>query len=98
MSESPPPESGVTRRRLLQAAGGGAIGLAGAGVGYAVGSSESSTATGEGALPFYGDHQAGILTPPQDRLMFAAFDLTITTVNQDGKEVISGTATARIDP
>ena len=82
MSESPPPSSGVTRRRLLQVAGGGAIGLAGAGAGYAVGSSESSASAGEGALPFYGEHQAGILTPPQDRLMFAAFDLTITTADE----------------
>jgi acyl dehydratase len=25
-------------------------------------------------------------------------DLTVSTVNQDGKEVVSGTATARLDP
>jgi hypothetical protein len=25
-------------------------------------------------------------------------DLTLSTTNQDGKEVVSGTATARIDP
>ena len=30
------------------------------------------------AYPFYGDHQAGITTPVQDRLHFAAFDLTST--------------------
>ena len=28
-----------------------------------------------GAVPFYGEHQAGIATPVQDRLHFAAFDL-----------------------
>ena len=28
------------------------------------------------AVPFFGSHQAGILTPAQDRLHFAAFDLT----------------------
>jgi deferrochelatase/peroxidase EfeB len=33
-------------------------------------------------VPFHGDHQAGILTPPPDRLMFAAFDLTISTVGE----------------
>ncbi len=78
-SEAPPPGSGVTRRRLLQVAGGGAIGLAGAGVGYAAGNAEASSNPADGAVPFYGEHQAGILTPPQDRLMFAAFDLTIST-------------------
>ncbi len=79
----PPTQSGVTRRRLLAVAGGGAIGLAGAGVGYAAGSTESSeAATVDEALPFYGAHQAGIVTPPQDRLMFAAFDLTITSADE----------------
>jgi deferrochelatase/peroxidase EfeB len=30
---------------------------------------------GTGSVPFYGEHQAGIATPAQDRLHFAAFDL-----------------------
>jgi deferrochelatase/peroxidase EfeB len=72
--------SGLTRRRLLQATGGGAIGLAGAGAGYAIGSDEgASPAT---AVSFHGHHQGGIVTPPPDRLMFAAFDLTIDTAGQ----------------
>jgi len=29
-----------------------------------------------GTEPFYGDHQSGIATPQQDRLLFAAYDLT----------------------
>ena len=29
-------------------------------------------------VPFYGDHQAGITTPQQERLMFAALDVTTT--------------------
>lgn len=29
--------------------------------------------------PFYGEHQGGISTPPQDHLVFTAFDLTATT-------------------
>jgi deferrochelatase/peroxidase EfeB len=33
-------------------------------------------------VPFHGSHQAGIVTPPQDRLMFAAFDLTISTAGE----------------
>jgi deferrochelatase/peroxidase EfeB len=34
----------------------------------------------EGAVPFYGAHQAGIATPAQDYLSFAAFDLTSNAV------------------
>ncbi|MEB0307647.1 Dyp-type peroxidase, partial [Cryobacterium sp. 10I1] len=33
-------------------------------------------AAGSTVYPFYQDHQAGIVTPAQDRLHFAAFDLT----------------------
>jgi deferrochelatase/peroxidase EfeB len=29
-------------------------------------------------VPFHGEHQAGIVTPAQDRLLFATFDLTTT--------------------
>ena len=81
----PPPEpalgrSGVSRRGLLGAAGAGLAGLAvGAAAGYAAGSEESSPSTaaaGARTYPFYGEHQAGILTPVQDRLHFAAFDVT----------------------
>jgi deferrochelatase/peroxidase EfeB len=82
----PPPEpalgrSGVSRRGLLGAAGAGLAGLAvGAAAGYAAGSEESAptaaAAAGTRTYPFYGEHQAGILTPVQDRLHFAAFDVT----------------------
>jgi len=67
----------ITRRRFLGAAGAGAagLGIAGAG-GYLLGQ-ETADASGEGtgSVPFYGEHQAGIDTPAQDRLHFAAFDL-----------------------
>lgn len=33
-------------------------------------------------MPFYGDHQAGIITPAQDRLHIAAFDVTTTRVEE----------------
>ena len=82
----PPPEpalgrSGVSRRGLLGAAGAGLAGLAvGAAAGYAAGSEESAptaaATAGTRTYPFYGEHQAGILTPVQDRLHFAAFDVT----------------------
>ncbi len=66
----------LTRRRLLASAGVGAagIGLGGA-AGYLVGSDSAQASEGTGSVPFYGEHQAGIDTPAQDRLHFAAFDL-----------------------
>jgi deferrochelatase/peroxidase EfeB len=66
----------ITRRRLLTSAGVSAagIGLAGAG-GYLIGNEAAQASDGTGSVPFYGEHQAGIATPAQDRLHFAAFDL-----------------------
>ena len=68
--------SEITRRRLLASAGVGAagIGLAGAS-GYLIGGETAKADDGTGSAPFYGEHQAGIATPAQDRLHFAAFDL-----------------------
>ena len=74
--------SGVTRRRLLGMAGAGAV-VAGAGVGgFAFGRADADTARGDAARattddvhPFYGKHQGGIVTPAQDRLHFATFDV-----------------------
>jgi len=83
-TEAPPPpvntgRPSVSRRGLLGAAGAGLVGLAaGAAGGYALGSEEPSPAPqspGTRTYPFYGEHQAGIVTPAQDRLHFAAFDV-----------------------
>ncbi len=67
-----------SRREVL----GGAGLLAVAGAALAVGgcSSESRPSTtsgpaGSDLVPFHGPHQAGILTPPPERLVFASFDL-----------------------
>lgn len=67
----------LTRRRLLASAGIGAAGVGLGAGGYLVGhdAAEADAAEAGGAVPFYGDHQAGIATPVQDRLHFAAFDL-----------------------
>ena len=66
----------LTRRRLLGSAGVGAAGIGLGGVGgYLVGSETAKADDGTGSVPFYGEHQAGIDTPAQDRLHFAAFDL-----------------------
>ena len=66
----------ITRRRLLASAGIGAAGIGLGATGYLVGQ-DSAEASGDGTgnVPFYGEHQAGIATPAQDRLHFAAFDL-----------------------
>ena len=71
-------EPRLSRRRFLAAAGGGAVGLAAAGAGgYVLARDDDSSSTDE-AIPFYGAHQAGIATAAQDRLVFGAFDLTLT--------------------
>ena len=66
----------ISRRRLLASAGIGAAGIGIGGVGYVVGQdSAEASDEGSGSVPFYGEHQAGIETPAQDRLHFASFDL-----------------------
>ena len=75
---------GVSRRGLLgAAAGAGVVGLGLGAAGMAYADRRSQTTAGSAAptgvervYPFYGDHQAGIVTPAQDRLHFAAFDVT----------------------
>ncbi|WP_018335324.1 iron uptake transporter deferrochelatase/peroxidase subunit [Actinomycetospora chiangmaiensis] len=70
---------GFTRRRLLGAAGAGTA-LVGAGVagGYLAGSSTEPGPPEQAVVPFRGVHQAGIVTPAQDRLHFVALDVTAT--------------------
>jgi deferrochelatase/peroxidase EfeB len=82
------PES-PSRRSFLRGALGvaGAATVVGGGVGIGAakaadshGRSDPGTAGAPGGdhalVPFYGPHQAGIVTPAQDRLAFAAFDIT----------------------
>ncbi|MBX6768269.1 MAG: Dyp-type peroxidase, partial [Actinomadura rubrobrunea] len=69
----------VSRRRLLGWGGAGlALGVAATGgaAAAAIGVSGDSEPRLGDAVPFYGPHQAGIATPVQDRLHFAAFDVT----------------------
>ncbi len=67
----------ITRRRLLASASAGAAGLGlGGATGFLVGQETAEAKSdGTGSVAFYGEHQAGIDTPAQDRLHFAAFDL-----------------------
>lgn len=75
------PDRALSRRGLLGLAGAGAAGLAlGGSAGAAtaaavVGASASGVADPGTRYPFYGNHQAGIVTPSQDRLHFAVFDM-----------------------
>jgi deferrochelatase/peroxidase EfeB len=66
----------LSRRRLLASAGIGAAGIGLGAGGYLVGhDAAEADAESDGTVPFHGEHQAGISTPAQDRLHFAAFDL-----------------------
>jgi deferrochelatase/peroxidase EfeB len=74
-----PAKGSLSRRRLLGAAGAGALAVGAAGVGgFAYGHDEGDPPNGvdQATYPFHGEHQAGIITPAQDRLHFAAFDVT----------------------
>ena len=87
MTPAPPddnPQHGsLSRRRLLGVAGAGALAVGAAGVGgYAYGREDPGASAGgidQPAYAFQGRHQAGITTPAQDRLHFAAFDVTTTS-------------------
>lgn len=72
----------ISRRALLGAFGAGAVTAAGVGVAAnAVLAREEGTAQGL-SYPFYGPHQAGVVTPMQDYLHFAALDLTTDSREQ----------------
>ncbi|MEU6863580.1 iron uptake transporter deferrochelatase/peroxidase subunit [Streptomyces sp. NPDC046876] len=70
---------GPSRRSLLGWGGAGlALGAAAAGGAAAAlgsGSDIAPVASAGGAVPFHGEHQAGIASAVQDRLHFAAFDV-----------------------
>ena len=76
-SERGDAQSGLSRRGLLGLAGAGIVGV---GIGVAadrvIGAATSPSSGAAARYPFYGDHQPGIVTPAQDRLHFAAFDVS----------------------
>jgi len=76
----------LSRRRLLELAGvGGVAAVAGGTAGAALldrHSQTDSTSLMAGTIPFHGSHQAGILTPQQEHLRFASYDLTTADASE----------------
>jgi deferrochelatase/peroxidase EfeB len=72
------PAGVFARRSFLR--GSVAAGVVGAAGGNLLGGDAAFAATpggeGPGVVPFYGNHQSGILTPPQRDGMFVSFDVT----------------------
>src|SRR5215218_4553193 len=75
--------AGVSRRRLFGWLGAGTAGVLAAGatggvIGHstALDTASASRPAPTDAVRFTGPHQAGIVTPAQDRLHFVAFDVT----------------------
>src|SRR3954453_8826625 len=66
----------ASRRQMLTIGGAGVATALAAGAAGAWGRDVVASGQPAGAgLPFYGEHQAGIVTPAQDRLHFVAFDV-----------------------
>ncbi len=73
-------EPTLSRRRLVASLGGAGLALAAGGVGgFELGRRDGDDHPASSVVPFHGEHQAGIATPAQDRLVFAAFDTAATT-------------------
>jgi deferrochelatase/peroxidase EfeB len=67
----------LSRRRLLELAGvGGAVAVAGGGVALLDRRDDPSQDEVAEVVPYHGVHQAGIVTPQQEHLRFASYDLT----------------------
>ena len=82
MAEDERNSQGWTRRRLLAAGGG-----IGAGTVFGAGrllddGGRAAVAAPVQAVPFFGEHQAGIATPQQKYLQFGAFDVTAVDVGE----------------
>src|ERR1700750_495526 len=88
--------AGPSRRRLLTGAGlFGAGAVAGGLPGYFTGpatelSGAGDTSLGQQTIPFYGAHQAGIITPAQDRLAFGTMTVVSGTSRADLRDLLRG--------
>ena len=82
---------GFSRRGLFGLAGAGVAGLAvgnASGAAIALGGGATSSTGVSTVYPFFGEHQAGITTPAQDRLHFAAFDMAAGATRDDLIELL----------
>jgi deferrochelatase/peroxidase EfeB len=87
VTETTAEQKGLSRRGLLGLLGAGAGGfvvggIGGAVVGASVANAQAASDTGV-VHPFFGTHQAGIATPVQDHLHFAAFDMAQDATRED---------------
>jgi deferrochelatase/peroxidase EfeB len=70
--------SGISRRSALAGAAGGLL----AGLAPSVPAAARAAPAGAAAVPFFGTHQAGVVTRQQEALYAAAFDVTATRVGE----------------
>lgn len=82
--------TGLSRRGLFGLAGAGVAGLAlgGGGTAVALGAASPNGVDVATVYPFFGEHQAGITTPAQDRLHFAAYDMAAGATRADLIELL----------
>lgn len=87
----------LNRRTLFSGALGlGAVAALASCSGEPAGGSSPLPTPEEATYPFEGEHQAGIITPAQEHLHFAAFDLTPDATREDLQELLTRwTAAAR---
>ena len=77
--------TGISRRAFFggavaSAAAGAAVGITATGLAStAADARPAGVSASESAYDFYGQHQAGIRTPPQDHLVLMVFDVTTTS-------------------
>ncbi|MUT68438.1 iron uptake transporter deferrochelatase/peroxidase subunit [Paenibacillus sp. NEAU-GSW1] len=95
-------EKPMSRRDMLRLTGAGGAGLllGAAGVSGLMGAfggkaakPAAASADASTIIDFYGEHQAGIVTPAPDFLLFAAFDLTVTD-KEDVRKLFQAWTTA----
>ena len=95
-----PQPAGVSRRRLFGWVGAGTAGVLAAGatggvIGRTTALETASAAGPDDAVEFTGPHQAGIVTPAQDRLHFVALDVTTDDRDELVEVLKAWTAAAR---
>ncbi len=76
----------ISRRGVIGGVGAAGVGAAavGFGAGWAANSQEPAATVVAESFKLYGEHQAGIVTPVQDRLHFASFDV----ITKDRAELV----------